>query len=72
MTDPVFANAAITAGASLLLQNSITNLSRNIQEVSTQPLTPMQENILVSTFGVMVAVLICALIVRIRSIYDSW
>ena len=72
MADLVFANAAIISASSLLLQNSTTNISRNIQEASTQPLTPMQENVLVSTFGVVVAVLICALIVLLRSIFDSF
>jgi len=66
----MFANAAIISASSILLQNSITNLSRNIQEASTQPLTPMQENVLVGTFGLMVAVLICASIVLLRSIFD--
>jgi hypothetical protein len=72
MTDPVFANAAITAASSLLFQNSTKSLSRNIQEASTQPLTLMQESVIVGTFGVMIAVLICASIVVLCSIFDSF
>ena len=71
MTDPILANAAITAASSLLIQNSARQLSKT-QQVPSAPLTTAQSYALIGTFGFYALALLLLTVVLIRTIFDRF
>lgn len=70
MADPIFANAAIISASSLLIQNSTRQLVKQAEQVTPIPLTKAQEYVAIGTFGILVAMLLLASVVIIRTTLD--
>ena len=67
MTNPTFANAAVT---SLLLQNSARQLSSQVQQIPSAPLTTAEEFYVACTLSALVAILALLLAVAVSLIRD--
>ena len=70
MTDPFFANAAMVGASSLLIQNSTRQIVKQAEQVCLTPLTEAQEYVAIGTFGILVAMLLLASVVIIRTTLD--
>ena len=70
MTNPVFANAAIISASSLLIQNSARQLSTQLHHTAPASLTKAQEYVVIGTFGILVALLLLAFVVMMRTTLD--
>ena len=70
MTNPLIANAAIISASSLLIQNSTRELVKQAEQVAPIPLTKAQEYVAIGTFGILVAMLLLASVVIIRTTLD--
>ena len=70
MPPPLIANAAIISASSLLIQNSARQLSTQVQQTSLAPLTKAEEYVVIGTLGILVAMLLLACVVIIRTTLD--
>lgn len=72
MTETILSNAAITTASSLLIQSSTRQLTQQAPQVTTEPVARIEEYVLLTVFGITIAVLLAAIVVTIRSILNLY
>lgn len=70
MAAPLVANAAIISASSLLINNSARKLSTQTQQLPPASLTQAQEYVVIGTLAILVAMLLLASVVFIRTTLD--